>query len=171
MERNCIYNKVGKICTLPDYMLVQKIRFIWKEKDAGTATDARKAKILRAVNFPRILDLEKFVTPELEQSFKAIRDKIKAADEQKVKSLENEFEEYKKKFEKSEVDTLKISKMFREGRKEAEIKEHEDQLWHDLSTGTPTGNYELIGVITHKGRSADSGHYVGWAHFRGGKGL
>jgi ubiquitin carboxyl-terminal hydrolase 14 len=25
-----------------------------------------------------------------------------------------------------------------------------------------TGNYELFGVVTHKGRSADSGHYIGW---------
>lgn len=25
-----------------------------------------------------------------------------------------------------------------------------------------TGKYQLIGVLTHKGRSADSGHYVSW---------
>ena len=25
-----------------------------------------------------------------------------------------------------------------------------------------TGCYELMGVVTHKGRSADSGHYIGW---------
>jgi ubiquitin carboxyl-terminal hydrolase 14 len=25
-----------------------------------------------------------------------------------------------------------------------------------------SGYYELIGVLTHKGRSANSGHYVGW---------
>lgn len=25
-----------------------------------------------------------------------------------------------------------------------------------------TGEYELMGVVTHKGRSADSGHYIGW---------
>lgn len=25
-----------------------------------------------------------------------------------------------------------------------------------------TGFYELVSVLTHKGRSADSGHYVAW---------
>ena len=28
--------------------------------------------------------------------------------------------------------------------------------------GALTGRYELAGVLTHKGRSADSGHYVAW---------
>ena len=30
------------------------------------------------------------------------------------------------------------------------------------SSGQLTGQYELLSVLTHKGRSADSGHYVGW---------
>ncbi|RHY29950.1 hypothetical protein DYB32_004736 [Aphanomyces invadans] len=30
------------------------------------------------------------------------------------------------------------------------------------------GNYELYAVVTHKGRSADSGHYIGWARVQGG---
>jgi ubiquitin carboxyl-terminal hydrolase 14 len=30
--------------------------------------------------------------------------------------------------------------------------------------GLDTGNYELVAVVTHKGRSADGGHYVGWVH-------
>lgn len=33
----------------------------------------------------------------------------------------------------------------------------------DFGTGLETGHYQLVGVVTHKGRSADSGHYVGWA--------
>lgn len=27
----------------------------------------------------------------------------------------------------------------------------------------PTGTYQLLSVVTHQGRYADSGHYVGWA--------
>jgi len=30
-----------------------------------------------------------------------------------------------------------------------------------------TGSYQLIAVVTHKGRSSDSGHYVGWVHKAG----
>jgi ubiquitin carboxyl-terminal hydrolase 14 len=29
-------------------------------------------------------------------------------------------------------------------------------------TGELTGRYDLIAVLTHKGRSLDSGHYVAW---------
>jgi ubiquitin carboxyl-terminal hydrolase 14 len=32
----------------------------------------------------------------------------------------------------------------------------------ELGAGLPTGNYELKAIVTHQGRSADSGHYVGW---------
>ncbi len=28
----------------------------------------------------------------------------------------------------------------------------------------PTGRYQLISVITHQGRSSESGHYIGWVH-------
>ncbi|CAM9673717.1 unnamed protein product [Heterosigma akashiwo] len=32
------------------------------------------------------------------------------------------------------------------------------------------GNYELFGVVTHKGREADGGHYMGWVKQEGGRG-
>jgi ubiquitin carboxyl-terminal hydrolase 14 len=34
--------------------------------------------------------------------------------------------------------------------------------------GKMTGRYELIGVATHKGRSIDGGHYIGWTRQRDG---
>jgi ubiquitin carboxyl-terminal hydrolase 14 len=35
-------------------------------------------------------------------------------------------------------------------------------------TTLPAGKYRLTGVLTHKGRSADSGHYVAWTRQKGG---
>ncbi|MBO8589874.1 hypothetical protein INN88_14870, partial [Staphylococcus aureus] len=32
-----------------------------------------------------------------------------------------------------------------------------------------TGIYDLVAVLTHKGRSADSGHYVAWVKQENGK--
>lgn len=35
----------------------------------------------------------------------------------------------------------------------------------ELGVGLPRdfdATYELFGVVTHKGRSSDSGHYIGW---------
>ena len=35
-----------------------------------------------------------------------------------------------------------------------------------IGTGLNTGAYELKAIVTHQGRSADSGHYVGWVHLQ-----
>ncbi|KFK39437.1 hypothetical protein AALP_AA3G244600 [Arabis alpina] len=35
--------------------------------------------------------------------------------------------------------------------------------------GVMTGIYDLVSVLTHKGRSADSGHYVAWVKQENGK--
>jgi ubiquitin carboxyl-terminal hydrolase 14 len=32
-----------------------------------------------------------------------------------------------------------------------------------------TGVYDLVAVLTHKGRSADSGHYVAWVKQESGQ--
>lgn len=38
-----------------------------------------------------------------------------------------------------------------------------------LGNGLDTGKYHLVGVVTHKGRYADSGHYVGWTYHKQSK--
>lgn len=37
-----------------------------------------------------------------------------------------------------------------------------------MRVSNDAGKYELIGVLTHKGRSADSGHYVSWVRQQDG---
>ena len=41
----------------------------------------------------------------------------------------------------------------------------------DFGKGKDTANYQLVSVITHKGRSTDSGHYVAWCQDKGEKWL
>jgi ubiquitin carboxyl-terminal hydrolase 14 len=47
------------------------------------------------------------------------------------------------------------------------MKKHDEQLYRPHGQGLDTGNYELVAVVTHKGRSADGGHYLGWVHQEG----
>jgi ubiquitin carboxyl-terminal hydrolase 14 len=56
--------------------------------------------------------------------------------------------------------------------KEEKKNEDKEQLVADdilnmpFDKGLDTGKYHLVGVVTHKGRYADSGHYVGWTYHK-----
>lgn len=65
---------------------------------------------------------------------------------------------------------MKAWKQFKEVLKEEEQQKHDKLLWRDLDeSGHKTGEYELIGVITHQGRSSESGHYIGWVQNKSDK--
>ena len=64
-------------------------------------------------------------------------------------------------------DTKKMNKEFKAKKAQAMIEKHDDQLYAPFGTGIDAGTYELISVVTHKGRGAKSGHYVGYCHNRG----
>merc|ERR1711959_793447 len=38
-----------------------------------------------------------------------------------------------------------------------------DEKANEEEEDVDTGRYELVSIVSHKGRSADGGHYVGWA--------
>merc|ERR1712130_949612 len=56
---------------------------------------------------------------------------------------------------KMDVDENKDNEMEVDENKSEENKSDPKEL--------VTGYYELCGIVTHKGRSADSGHYIGYA--------
>lgn len=66
-------------------------------------------------------------------------------------------------------DTKTLFKHFKEEQREEDIRFHDENLYRPHNQGLETGSYEIVAVLTHQGRSADSGHYVGWAHKSGGK--
>ena len=51
--------------------------------------------------------------------------------------------------------------------KQDQIKKDDETLYRPHGQGLDTGAYQLIGIVTHKGRSADGGHYIGWVHASG----
>ena len=65
-------------------------------------------------------------------------------------------------------DTRDLYKAFKLERDAEAQREYNAQLYKPLGFGLETGNYQCIAVLTHKGRTADSGHYVGWVHKGGG---
>lgn len=176
---NHIYTKKSSISKLPGYMVVQMVRFFWKDKSAVAGTDATKAKILRNISFPRVLDVTQFCTPKLQEQLKYGKDLIKKQEEQKKSDQQEMFEKYKdqqmeeqkKKGMEVEVSSKDMFKKFKEEEKEKDVNEHDEILYRKHGMGLESGEFELVGVLTHKGRTADSGHYVAWIHQKGDKWL
>jgi len=134
----------SRISKLPYYLNVQFVRFLWKQDKQV------KAKITRPVEFPFILDIYDMCTEELKQSIAPKRRELLEIEDKKIESARKKLKEDK------------TSK----GKQEIPEKKKENQS-SNVTTDpakfvNQTGLYELYAVLTHKGRNADSGHYVGW---------
>ena len=114
-----------------------------------------------------------FCTDDLKKNLDTGRAYEKKKAEEKSQAATDRFEAYKKRLEDEgkmvNEDNKALFKQFKEESKEEEIREHDENLYRKIGTGLETGNYELIAVLTHQGRTSDSGHYVAWVHKKGGK--
>ena len=116
------------------------------------------------------LDLQPFCSEELQNRIEPNRDIQKERDDKRIEVEKAEFEAFKNaRMSDENMDTLKITKAFKKQKKADNIKAFDEEVYREFGTGLETGEYNLVGVITHKGRSADSGHYLGWTHHSGGK--
>ena len=171
-----IFKGHNRVCELPPWLNVQMVRFFWKMPGANDPADAtgQKAKILRAVTFPVLLDMYEHCTDE----YKAALDPARAA---KIKKEEADAEARLRADPRARLAAevaAGTAEAADAAARELEEKEKEKaaaaggesggELAMDVDSsgiepGTrPTGFYELHAVLTHKGRSADSGHYVAW---------
>ncbi|KAF9586085.1 Ubiquitin carboxyl-terminal hydrolase 14 [Lunasporangiospora selenospora] len=154
LGRSAKYSKSQRISRLPGYVTVNFVRFFWKP------TEQVKAKILRKVKFPLELDASQFCTPELQSKLLNTKDKLRELESAKT--------------------TLKRrQRLDQEAGKASETGSSEEQLAVDAARvalkeslnpelvqdkgSNPSAQYELASVLTHIGRTADSGHYIGWA--------
>lgn len=147
LGRDAVYKKSNKINRLPAYLTIQFVRFYFKEKEAINA------KILKDVKFPLSLDVFELCSEDLQKKLVPARDKFK---EQEDKFAE---EQTKAKKAGQNVPTRKI---------DPNKKTRKEPFSFPEDTGSNnSGYYELQAVLTHKGRSSSSGHYVAWVRRKG----
>lgn len=137
LGKDAVYTKTSKINRLPAYLTIQFVRFFYKEKDKINA------KILKDIKFPIEFDAFELCTPELQEKLVPIRSKFM--------ELEHKLAH----------EGVKPS-----AKQLAESKQEEKPTapyWFENDYGSNnSGYYSLQAVLTHKGRSSSSGHYVGW---------
>ena len=173
LQRLVSFKGEARIESLPPYLTVQMVRFFYK------ADVQQKAKILRKVTFPLVLDVFELCSQKLQDSLQGPRFALKASEDRaaglntkKRQKMDEDVDNSKEK-EHSAIDSGK-SATEATGHKDVDMTEGgKDETPPDDDSnnfaGDLTGKYELIGVLTHKGRSADSGHYVSWVKQKDGK--
>lgn len=156
LGRDTTFSKESKIIELPKYLMVNFVRFFWKE------SEKIQNKIIKKVKFPIKLDIASLCSEDLKQRISETR---------KSRIRKEQLEADKKRSEiTKEARDLKAKedaeRALRQGKEVSTTSIKEDKMdTEEESIGDvdgPHANYELIGIVSHKGRELTSGHYVGW---------
>lgn len=184
LQRNALWKKTQRISKLSRYLCFQFMRFYWKRTEQNPA--GVKCKINRPVTFPETIDVYDFCT-------EALQSKLKTNREVEDKLNEEYFSAKRSKIDSSTDTTLSSSvaaptsdAMDEEDEDAAALRaamalsmapsDVDPQTVIDAVSafdefGLPsnfTGIYELHSLVTHKGRDADGGHYIGWVRQKPG---
>lgn len=151
LGRSAVYLKDSRINGLPRYLTIQFVRFFWKRESN------QKAKILRKVDYPLVLDVYDLCSDDLRKKLEAPRQKLRDEEGKKLGL---------KTVKESSTSTDNDVKM---SDAEGSSSGSESSSKATSGEGVLTGVYDLVAVLTHKGRSADSGHYVAWVKQENGK--
>ncbi|KAJ2996735.1 deubiquitinating enzyme [Globomyces sp. JEL0801] len=130
------YTKTSKITRLPQYLTINFVRFQWK------ATEKIKAKILK----------------RLQQKLAPAKARVKEIAEKKAEELKKQ---------KLDAAAGKVSEAMDVDKPSKTQQQILEEIGADQSLITdpgmnPSGQYDLVAVLTHVGRGANSGHYIGW---------
>lgn len=147
LGRNAVFQKEAEITRLPYYLNVQFVRFFWKSNSDG----GNKAKILKPVEFPMVLDLYDLCAEDLKATLKEHRNILTEREDLRLQNRHGIKGKEKEGEKKAEEDEGAM-----------DIEKSLPPLWEQKPLQNETGLYELYAVLTHKGRDADSGHYVAW---------
>jgi ubiquitin carboxyl-terminal hydrolase 14 len=154
LGRDAIWSRQQRIARLPPIIVVQFGRFYWKATPDSQDHAGVKCKVMKPVAFSSILDVYEFCTDEVQEILKKAREKAAAEEEERIsKKLKGEDTKMDVPDEENEEAALQAALAMSMERPKA------------VGPGLPEnfqGQYELFAVVTHKGRDADGGHYMGW---------
>jgi ubiquitin carboxyl-terminal hydrolase 14 len=196
LDRDAIYTKTSKITRLPKYLTVHFVRFDWRRDTNKKAKIMRKVSFPKELDVVEFCasELQKTLAP-VRNKFREVRgmeeDAERARKRQKraaddaarsglpeAKPAETKDKKgTKPKDEDAEMEGVEFKTDAElEAERNASILNAKRELLQLVdSLGVPddsinrTGLYELRGIITHQGISADSGHYTAFVKKRGRK--
>lgn len=148
LGKDAVFTKSSKITRLPSYLCVQMVRYVYKERESVSA------KILKDIKFPLMLDVYELCSPDLQQKLAPMRAKFK--------ELEDKL------CDKKDVLKLNSGDQQKKDDKKEDKYVYPTYFKEDLGSNN-SGFYDLQAVLTHKGRTSSSGHYVAWIKRNGSK--
>jgi ubiquitin carboxyl-terminal hydrolase 14 len=158
LGREAQFSKKSKLARLPPCLAVQFVRFAWR-KDT-----AKRAKILRTVSFPPMLDVRNLCTPDLQASIAAHCTAIEAEKDAKGGGAAPAAADASSSSSAgaSGAAPMDVSEAGEPPKTAEELAALAKESAGAECGDNQTGRYELFGVVTHQGRTAEGGHYVGW---------
>ncbi|KAI8683311.1 Ubiquitin carboxyl-terminal hydrolase [Fusarium sp. Ph1] len=190
LGRDAVYTKTSKISRAPKYLTVHFVRFFWKRETQKKAKIMRKVTFPKELDIVEFCsdELKKALVPvrdkvreirkdeeDIERARKRRKKNVDVGDIPGGAALPSEKE--KKEAEKTadgdtvmgeEGETYKTDAEI-EAEKNASLLEAKKELYALINPdlrqddgANQSGLYELRGVVTHQGASADSGHYTSY---------
>jgi len=138
LGRDAVYSRKGSLMRAPGYLVVNFVRFYYKQKVQ------EQCKVAKDVKFPLEMDVVPLSSPELIAKLKPQRDLFEAHRNAQVEKEVNPDAAADEEAAKKQT-------------------EYEPFSFPDDPGSNNSGYYQLEAVLTHKGRSSSSGHYVAWA--------
>jgi len=186
LDREATYTQHSRLERLPTYLTVHMVRFAWR-RDIG-----KKAKIMRKVKFPNEYDALDLVTDDLKAKLQPVsrrlmeiekerkeRQKIRkrtkgrpsavaaALDSQSPETAQStsasvDVDMTNEERETEEAGARLLDETVYREKERTELEALIDPNVKEDVGASPTGLYELVAIITHKGAAAEAGHYIGF---------
>lgn len=182
LGRNAVWSRVSRLTSLPKYLCVQFMRFYWKATPESRDHAGVKCKMLRPVSFPADgFDVYDMCASKLQAKLRALRGDKDAGKAPSPTAAAggagaaaaaaapaagmDEDDELAAALRMSMDGAAAggagagASSSSSSSASATSGGSDDEPIGYGLPEGF-TGLYELFAVVTHKGRSADSGHYI-----------